>query len=145
MVGVGVSAVLFGLTRHFAGPPPKTLTKEYQEATERYFKVKEKSIHSILEPLWANCVPFEICVLIDCPLRQSGTRNRAHHRVQGHAGAEQVREIELSDEAGDLFPPFEPVCLFDSVPFPFSRQPPKSSTPEIKARGETVERALLLY
>ena len=39
MAGVAVAAVLFGATRMFAGAPPKTMTKEYQEASEEYLRV----------------------------------------------------------------------------------------------------------
>ncbi|KAI9657152.1 MAG: Cytochrome c oxidase subunit 5A [Bathelium mastoideum] len=35
---VGVAAVVFAITRQFAGPPPKTMTKEYQEQTNEYLK-----------------------------------------------------------------------------------------------------------
>ncbi|KAF2717974.1 COX4-domain-containing protein [Polychaeton citri CBS 116435] len=38
LLGVGVSAVIFGIIRHFAGPAPRTMTKEYQEATNEYLK-----------------------------------------------------------------------------------------------------------
>lgn len=39
MLGIGASGVLFGVSKHFAGPPPSTMTKEYQEESERYLKV----------------------------------------------------------------------------------------------------------
>ncbi|EKG19669.1 Cytochrome c oxidase subunit IV [Macrophomina phaseolina MS6] len=38
LLGVAAAGVLFGLTRVFAGPPPATMTKEYQEASEEYLK-----------------------------------------------------------------------------------------------------------
>ncbi|KAJ9665366.1 Cytochrome c oxidase subunit 5B, mitochondrial [Coniosporium apollinis] len=38
MIGVAAAAVIFGLTRAFARPPPKTMTKEYQEASEEYLR-----------------------------------------------------------------------------------------------------------
>jgi len=37
-VGVGVSFVVFFIIRSFAGPPPSTMTKEWQEATNEYLK-----------------------------------------------------------------------------------------------------------
>lgn len=40
LAGVVVSVTLFGFTRMFARPPPKTMTKEWQEATEEYLKVR---------------------------------------------------------------------------------------------------------
>lgn len=39
MIGVAVSGLIFGITRHFAGPKPRTMTKEYEEATNEYLKV----------------------------------------------------------------------------------------------------------
>jgi hypothetical protein len=33
------SGVVFGAIRHFAGPAPKTMTKEWQEATNKYMQV----------------------------------------------------------------------------------------------------------
>lgn len=38
-IGVGVSAVLFFGVHAFARPPPRTMTKEWQEATNEYLKV----------------------------------------------------------------------------------------------------------
>ncbi len=38
-VGVAVSAVLFFSVQTFARPPPRTMTKEWQEATNEYLKV----------------------------------------------------------------------------------------------------------
>ena len=39
VIGVAASLVIFLITHHFANPPPTTLTKEWQEATNEYFKV----------------------------------------------------------------------------------------------------------
>ncbi|KXL49643.1 hypothetical protein M433DRAFT_151695 [Acidomyces richmondensis BFW] len=36
--GLIASSVLFGITRHFARPPPRTMTKEWQEASNEYLK-----------------------------------------------------------------------------------------------------------
>ncbi|KAF2840315.1 COX4-domain-containing protein [Patellaria atrata CBS 101060] len=36
--GVFVSFIVFATTRHFAGPPPRSMTKEWQEATEEYMR-----------------------------------------------------------------------------------------------------------
>lgn len=38
MVGLGASFLLFALTRYLARPPPKTFTKEWQEASNEYLK-----------------------------------------------------------------------------------------------------------
>lgn len=40
MIGVGASAVIFGIARYFAREPPHTMNREYQEATEAYLKVR---------------------------------------------------------------------------------------------------------
>lgn len=40
MICMGASAVLFGAIRYFARAPPPTMTKEYQEATNEYLKVR---------------------------------------------------------------------------------------------------------
>lgn len=39
-IGVAVSAALFLLVHSFARPPPRTMTKEWQEATNEYLKVR---------------------------------------------------------------------------------------------------------
>nr|OQO23246.1 hypothetical protein B0A51_12847 [Rachicladosporium sp. CCFEE 5018] len=38
MLGIGAAGALFGFTRYFARPPPRTMTKEYQEATNEYLR-----------------------------------------------------------------------------------------------------------
>jgi len=40
MVGLGISFVLFSIARFFANPPPSSMTKEYQEATNEYLKTQ---------------------------------------------------------------------------------------------------------
>lgn len=39
MLGVAAAGVIFAVTRAFARPPPSTLNKEWQEATNEYVKV----------------------------------------------------------------------------------------------------------
>lgn len=39
-VGLIVSMVLFSILHSFARPPPRTMTKEWQEATNEYLKVR---------------------------------------------------------------------------------------------------------
>lgn len=39
-IGVGVSFALFAFIRMFAGPEPHTMTKEWQEASNEYLKVR---------------------------------------------------------------------------------------------------------
>ena len=38
--GVGISVALFFIIHSFARPPPRTMTKEWQEATNEYLKVR---------------------------------------------------------------------------------------------------------
>ena len=40
VLGVAASLVIFLTTHHLANPPPSTLTKEWEEATNEYFKVR---------------------------------------------------------------------------------------------------------
>jgi len=42
---IGVAAVLFGVLRSHAAPPPKTLTKEWQEASNEY--AREQNLNPI--------------------------------------------------------------------------------------------------
>jgi cytochrome c oxidase subunit 4 len=44
---LGASGVLFWLSRHFANPHPKTMSREWQEATNEYMKVRP-----IIPTLW---------------------------------------------------------------------------------------------
>ena len=37
---LAASAAIFGTIRYFAGPAPKTMTKEWQEMTNEYLKVR---------------------------------------------------------------------------------------------------------
>ena len=39
-IGIIVSLVIFTATRIFSGPAPKTMTKEWQEASNEYLKVR---------------------------------------------------------------------------------------------------------
>ncbi|KAF2092954.1 COX4-domain-containing protein [Rhizodiscina lignyota] len=38
MYGLVVSSIVFAITRYFARPPPRTMTKEWQEASNEYMK-----------------------------------------------------------------------------------------------------------
>lgn len=65
----------------FASPiRPRTMTKEWQEATEEYMKVR----NSVAANAASHYDPY-----VNTP---TGPRNRAHHRLQGNDGSEQVRE-----------------------------------------------------
>lgn len=45
------SAVTFWGTRQFAGPPPKTMSKEWQEASNEYLKVSRHAAHALVQSL----------------------------------------------------------------------------------------------
>jgi hypothetical protein len=44
MVGIAASGVLFGFARYFSRGTPRTMTQEYQEATNEYLKVSKTII-----------------------------------------------------------------------------------------------------
>jgi hypothetical protein len=43
MVGVAAAGVIFGVTRYFARPPPRSMNKEWQLATDEYMKVRKQN------------------------------------------------------------------------------------------------------
>ncbi len=56
MIGIGVAAVIFTIQRALAKPPPSTLTREWQEASNEYLKVG----HALM--LTCNPVTFRNCI-----------------------------------------------------------------------------------
>jgi len=40
MAAIGVSGVIFAFIKYFSRGPPRTMTKEWQEATNEYMKVR---------------------------------------------------------------------------------------------------------
>lgn len=49
MAFIGLGVALFALTRLFANPQrPKTMTKEWQEATEEYLKVRSSHVSTFV-------------------------------------------------------------------------------------------------
>lgn len=73
MAAIGVSGVIFGIIRHFAGPPPRTLTGEYQEATNEYLKVRTRcSSASYACPGGGSAAHTDRL--------QTGAKGRAYHR-----------------------------------------------------------------
>lgn len=75
LVGVAASAVLFFGTRYFARPPPRTLSKEWQEASEEYLRVRSINFHQAHEQI------------ADTALE---TRIRTDYRPPWYVGPEQV-------------------------------------------------------
>jgi hypothetical protein len=43
MIGIGVSGVIFAAVKHFARGSPRTMTPEWQKATDEYLKVRYSS------------------------------------------------------------------------------------------------------
>jgi len=62
--GVFVSFIIFYTTRHFAGAPPRTMTKEWQEATEEYMKEQK------MEPITG----YKGMMVQSLPKAQAGTK-----------------------------------------------------------------------
>jgi hypothetical protein len=50
LIGVGAGSIIFYLTHVSANPPPSTLTKEWQEKTNEYFKVRCRTNITIYFP-----------------------------------------------------------------------------------------------
>jgi cytochrome c oxidase subunit 4 len=58
-LGLAVSAAIFLAIHSFSRPPPKTMTKEWQEATNEYLKVRDltfafRMAHNLFVPSDAN-------------------------------------------------------------------------------------------
>ena len=68
MAGLGATAVLFFGIRAFAAGPPRTMTKEYQEASDEYLKVR-------LVPAEVRTKPLTVSM--------TGIQGRAYHRYFG--------------------------------------------------------------
>jgi len=66
---LAASAAIFGTIRYFAGPAPKTMTKEWQEMTNEYLKVRT-IVASLLLPGLNK-------MLIGCII--TGTKDGSHH------------------------------------------------------------------
>lgn len=67
MVGVGIATGIFLVIRQFAGPAPRTMNKEWQEATNEYLKVS----------LPTNCVDHTDRCRMLIGERGTGTKSRA--------------------------------------------------------------------
>lgn len=66
--GIGLSAVLFFTLHSFARPPPRTMTKEWQEATNEYLKVS---------PLFPTKAPM----LLSSTLETDNSMNRPRRAI----------------------------------------------------------------
>jgi len=70
MLGIGATAVIFGFARYFARGPAPTMTREYQEASDAYLKVRNS-------PCLYASVPPRASQLTSS--RNAGTKRRAHY------------------------------------------------------------------
>jgi hypothetical protein len=52
--GVGISAVVFFSISAFAKPPPRTMTKEWQEASNEYLKVRIRATPQVMPAGYAD-------------------------------------------------------------------------------------------
>lgn len=108
--GVIASAVaLFSVTRLFANPVrPRTMTKEWQEATEEYMKVCRTN--SAQSPL----LPLRESMLIPGPI---GTKNGAYHVQAWYDGPEQVREASARSREAQRRVNARPYdCVIQTIP-----------------------------
>jgi len=111
MAGIAAAAVLFFSTRTFARGPPKTMTKEYQEASDAYLKVCFPSYRQgqcLPQPLGRSAWPMteELSARKVANVSAKGTKRRTHHwcfrrRLEGKLhGAEQAcgQAVDLTSE-----------------------------------------------
>lgn len=90
MAAIGATGVLFGFARYFSRPPPPTMTKEYQEASDAYLKVRQsRDLMMLARDAVANM------------RAHPGIKRRAHHRylcrgLQGrlHGSKQASQEID---------------------------------------------------
>ena len=106
---IAAAVGVFSLTRLFANPVrPRTMTKEWQEATEEYMKVR--SFHSIRALLL-----FEPSLTSN----PTATRNGAHHIQAWHDGSEQVGETSSRPgEAQRRVKVRQHPCIIQTIPIP---------------------------
>lgn len=96
LIGIGAAAVLFGITRSFAREPPRTMSKEWQEATNEYLKVRQLHIWRLARRQFSEGDMHSIWYGLLTPLARIGEECRAHHwfvqrGLQGPgSGSEQV-------------------------------------------------------
>lgn len=86
LIGVAASGVIFALTRHFAGGNPRTMTKEYQEATNEYFKVSSSAQQARFE------AEFQGSILIcDARPQENKVEPISGYGSEGYKGVGQVQ------------------------------------------------------
>jgi len=81
MVAIGATGVLFGTARFFARPPPATMTKEYQEASNEYLKVcsSHEINHCPCDGASVYICNNDIRIPMLTTLLTTGPQRRAHH------------------------------------------------------------------
>ena len=116
-VGLGVSAVIFYAIQLLARPPPKTMTKEWQEATNEYLKVRLSRLSELLR-LPESMTPMRKHADIHYSYRKRGsipstvsaakvTVERAMYRANQHQRTKGVK----SNTGTSLPPPVAHVSI----------------------------------
>jgi hypothetical protein len=74
-IGLVISAVLFLVIHSFSRPPPRTMTKEWQEATNEYLKVRIPLRFSELgnQPLWHTIDSLALMLIFSINRKKSRT------------------------------------------------------------------------
>lgn len=80
-IGVGVSFALFAFIRMFAGPEPHTMTKEWQEASNEYLKVRTCPLPPALSLLWLPLFPYLLARLLTAQFLHCRLKRRIPSRV----------------------------------------------------------------
>ena len=108
---IAAAVALFSVTRLFANPVrPRTMTKEWQEATEEYMKVCRTNFTQ--GPL----LPLREYKLIPIPV---GTKNGAYYFQAWYDGPEQVREASACSREAQRRVNVRPYdCVIQTLPIP---------------------------
>ena len=78
-IGIGASFALFVTIRSFAGSPPHTMNREWEEATNEYLKVRYNIPFLASQPLEGLGMDRNMDMRLIC-LTIAVRKSRAHHR-----------------------------------------------------------------
>ena len=106
---IAAAVALFSVTRLFASPVrPRTMTKEWQEATEEYMKVRRA------DSIEGSLLPLSESTLTSSPI---ATKNGAYHFQAWHDGPEPVGEGSArSGEAQRRVNARQHDCVIQTIP-----------------------------
>lgn len=93
MIGLGATTLLWVLIRYTAKGDPATMTKEYQEATNEYLKVRHNSTDRRRLRRISNSNSCTLLILLNCRLKTANPSPVSHPkttRVQVTSRASQV-------------------------------------------------------